>query len=120
LQRESAQGKLGGLGSGEPEFSLLRASVRTLYKPKGIKVLLRNIPHEDSVKGGGEVLWKKKILEQEATDLQHRPPDPLDKWFIPRFAKEPVGTRFTPERRKQIQVGDVLRSAELELLFKIL
>jgi hypothetical protein len=108
------------LGLGEPEFSLLPASVRTLYKRKGIKVLPRNIPHEDGVKPGGEVLWKKKILEQEAIDLQHRPPDPLDKWFIPRFAREPVGTRLTPERRKQIQVGDVLRPAELELLFKIL
>ena len=49
--------------------------------------------------------------------MKDREPEYLDKWFIPRFSKEPMGARLIEERKANIPVGEELTAQELELFF---
>jgi hypothetical protein len=68
---------------------------------------------------GGEKFWKNKILEREAIRMKNRPPAKLDKYLIPRFTDQPVGTRLTAERRRDILIGEELTTQERDLMLQM-
>lgn len=96
------------------------ASVSTLYKRKGVKVLPQNVARTDGAAPGGEVFWKDEILKQEKEKLKARKPEKFDKWLTPRFTDDPVGSRLTPERMVSIPVGEELTEQEKELFYECL
>jgi Integrase zinc binding domain/RNase H-like domain found in reverse transcriptase/Reverse transcriptase (RNA-dependent DNA polymerase) len=96
------------------------ASVGTLYKKKGQKVLPKNMARLDEEPPGGNVFWKEQHLKEEAERLKDRKSTRWDKWLIPRFAREPEGTRLTMEREGTLPMGSEMTPQEREVLTKVL
>ena len=96
------------------------ASVNTLYKRKGVKVLPQNVARTDGAAPGGVVFWKDKILVGEKMRPRNRKPERLDQWLTLCFTESPVGTRISPDRLASTPVGEGLTEQEKELLHQCL
>jgi hypothetical protein len=103
----------------DPQTNNASLQINTLHKRKAQKIQPVDDSGQKSRTVEGALDWKEKAKARQKPNADTHSA-PFKKYFEPRYAEFPRGTRMTPERLKDMKISTDLQTREREMLLELL